>query len=99
MINSLLTGLISFIVNCISLFTSPINSLISQYIPSFSTVLSTVNNFVSWLTKFVLYIASWVNFDGATWTFIVACASFLFLVPLLAHSIKLILRWYRMLMP
>ena len=48
MINSILKGIIGFIISLVNTILSPIDTLITNYLPSdFSNALSSINDFLS----------------------------------------------------
>ena len=47
MINALLTGLTDFAINCINVLLSPIDNLITQYLPDLSNSLTSISGLFS----------------------------------------------------
>lgn len=95
----IVSAICGFLMNLISLILTPIDSLITQYIPSLSNALTSVANFFSWLVQFVNWALSWLPLSADTWSFIVAVLIFRLTVPLLVDTVKLVVRWWHALAP
>lgn len=87
---------IKFLINAILL---PLNILISALFPSVNSVVGYVNGFFNWIEQFVLWVKSWIPLPQEFWTIFVAVIVAYYTVPLVVHTIKLILAWYDTLKP
>lgn len=83
----------------ITLITAPLDLLIKGLLPDISHGLSQVASFFDWLTDFVGYVLSWLPFTSSFYVFLIACLVFYYTIPLVAHTIKLIVAWYNALKP
>lgn len=99
MINGILNGIFNFVFSLISTLLSPIDTLISSAFPSFSDILTSFGTFITNVLGVIPWVLSWFNIPMALLSFI----SYYFIAKLTTsvaiHEIKLILAWYRKLVP
>ena len=99
MINAILKGLFSLLIDLIDLVSAPIDTIIGAVFPQISTALSYVGNMFVYLSNFLGYILSWFHLPNGLITLIIGYSVFRLTVPFAVHSIKLAVKWYHYLMP
>lgn len=78
---------------------TPLNLIINQFMPGVADIISQINGFFTAITNGVLWVKSWLPFTSAFYTILVSVLTFSIMVPLLTHSIKVIVAWYNKLKP
>lgn len=99
MINAILKGLASFIVQLVQIAFVPIDLAVTNLLPGLSDQINVVSDYFVLLGQYGNFVLS---FSGLTHTMIALITALLILnvtIPLAVHGIKLAVRWYRMLMP
>lgn len=99
MISKFLSGLFSVITGFISLLLTPIDAFIENVFPDFNAGLNALGSLVSWLSRFLAYA---VDLSGIPTDVIALVVGFwLFAIgsTMAFYVVKLVLRWYRILMP
>lgn len=99
MIDAIVNGLLNFLMATIDLFVSPINDVISGNFPEVLDVVALIGNFITYVSNFFTWILSWINIPHSVFQLGYFTAFACVLVPVLLHTIKLGLAWYRKLMP
>lgn len=99
MIKAIISGLIQLIINLVNIFLSPINSLIESYMPSLNTAFSSIASFLNICVSSIGWVISALGIPSIVIELLVAYYTFKLTVPLLVHAIKLVVKWYRALMP
>ena len=99
MINTILQGLISFIISLINIFLSPINALVSTYLPNVDQALTSIGNFLSICVSSIGWVISAFAIPSIVINLIVTYYTLVLTVPLLVHAVKLAVKWYHTLMP
>lgn len=94
MIKKILLGIFSLITQFIGLLLTPINNLINQYIPGFSSALNGLANVLNIASQFVGWILDSLLLNSETISFIVAVWVFKLSFPYLVSLIKLVVQWY-----
>lgn len=99
MIKAILSGLIKLIISLVSIFLTPINDLITTYMPSLGNALSSIGSFLAICVSSIGWVISALGIPPVVIELLVAFYTFKLTVPLLVHAIKLAVKWYRTLMP
>lgn len=94
MIKALINGIFKLILTLVNLILLPIDSLISNYLPSVSDALNVVSGFFNWVASLLPWGISWFGFSSTTISLFVGYITFELTVPLLTHAIKLAIKWY-----
>lgn len=95
MINAIINGMMSLIISLVNVILSPIDLLISQFLPSLDNAL---NGFASFLTTSSTYIGWVIDFVGIPTeliSLIVSFYTFKLTVPLMFSAIKSAIKWYK----
>ena len=94
MINTILKGIFSLILNLVSLILTPINSLITSAIPGLDNAFATIESMFTTLFTYIGWAvdASLINFE--TISLIIATLTIKLTLPLAVSTIKLALKWY-----
>ena len=64
MIQAILNGVFSLVSNLVNLLLSPIDNLISTYLPGLANAFSMVGNFFTWVTDAVVWTWSWLGLNS-----------------------------------
>lgn len=99
MINALLTGIFKLIIGLVSIILSPIDSLITNALPSLDNALTAVANFFNYIGSSIGWVISLTGLSSETLSFIVLYFTFKLTAPMLFYMIKLALSWYNKLKP
>lgn len=99
MINSILKGLLSFIISLISVVMAPLDSALNTLLPQFSDVLTMFGNFIDRILSIIPWALSWFNIPIALLSFVCAYLIAKITISSMVHEVKLALAWYRKLMP
>lgn len=89
----------NLVVLLISVVLTPINSLITTFVPSVSTALSSLDTFFDLVATTLTYAVSWTMLSNTALQIIIMYFSFALTFPLAVSSLKFILKWYRNLKP
>lgn len=99
MINAIINGLLSFVSQLIEACFFPLDTLISNYMPDVTAILSYISNFFNLLENYGAFVLSYTGLTHEIIGFAVLMIVATIYIAFLTLGIKLILRWYRMLMP
>lgn len=99
MINALLTGIFKLIIGLVSIILSPIDTLITNALPSLDNALTAVANFFNYIGSSIGWVISLTGLSSETLSLIVLYFSFKLTAPMLFYMIKLALSWYNKLKP
>ena len=99
MINAILNGLLDIVFSLLSILLAPIDALISSTLPSFSDLLTSFGSFVTQILGVIPWVLSWFNIPVALLAFISYYLIGKLTLSLAVHEVKLVLAWYRKLMP
>lgn len=99
MINAILKGLFKIITKFISIMLIPINLLITNMLPGFSDMLTGVSNAFNSVTQYFGWIIDATCLESNVISFFILVLSFRVLFPFAVSAIKLVVKWYRALMP
>lgn len=94
MINSFLSGLIEFFKGFLALLLSPIDSIITEYLPDFADMLSYVGDFFNTILGFIPWILSWLNIPVLVVGFVISYYIAKITISFLVHEIKIIVAWW-----
>lgn len=78
---------------------APIDTLINTYLPSFSAVLQNFSSFINTILGFFPWILSWFHIPTLLLEFVVGYYIAKLTISVAVHELKIILAWYRKLMP
>lgn len=99
MINAILNGIFNLIVSLVSLLLSPIDLLISQYLPGLNDAFNMISSFFNYVGSYIVWAVSWVPLNSNVKSLIVAYFTFQLTLPFLVSTIKLAIKWYDKLKP
>lgn len=99
MINKLLMGVFKLIISLVNVLLTPIDAVISQFMPGLDNALALVNGFIDWAINLIPWGMSWFGLSSTTITLLVAYFTFELTVPLAVHTMKLAVKWYNNLKP
>lgn len=99
MINKLLMGVFKIIIKLVSLLLTPIDNLISQFLPGLDDAFTMIGNLVQQISNVVPWVMSWMGVSSLVVSLLVSYLTFKMSVPLVVHTIKLAIKWYDKLKP
>lgn len=99
MINGILNGLLNFAISLISVLLAPIDTVITNALPSFSDALVAFGDFIDSVIGFFPWILSWFHIPGTLLVFVCSYLVAKLSISLVVHEGKVLLAWYRKLMP
>lgn len=99
MINKLLMGIFKIIISLVSLLLTPIDNLISQFLPGLDDAFTMIGNLVQQLCNVVPWVMSWLGVSSVVVSLLVSYLTFKMSVPIVVHTVKLALKWYDKLKP
>lgn len=94
MIKAIIKGIFKLVLALVNLILLPIDTLITNYLPSVANALNVVSSFFNWAASLIPWAISWFGLSSITISLFVAYSTFELTVPLLAHTVKLALQWY-----
>lgn len=94
MINSILKGIFGIITKLISILLTPINLLISNFLPDINSALVSIRQFFNIVFSGVSYCLDSFMITRTTINFLIAFWTFKLTFPLLVYIFKLIVQWY-----
>jgi hypothetical protein len=94
MINTIIKGIFSLILNLVSLILYPINALVLQYIPGLESAFATIENFFTVAFSYIGWVVDASLIAAETISLIIATYTFRLTLPLLVNSVKLAIKWY-----
>lgn len=99
MINKILSGIFSIIINLVNLLLTPINSLITNAIPDLTNIFNLIGNA---LDLIYTYVNWWVDaslLSSETISIIVLSLTLRLTLPLSVNAVKLAVKWYNKIKP
>lgn len=94
MINKILIGIFKIITKLISVILSPINLLISQMLPNFSSMLTIVGNFFSQVGTYTGFVLDSFLISNEVVSFLILYWVFKLTFPFAVYTVKLVIKWY-----
>lgn len=94
MIQAILTGVFKLVTNLVTLILSPIDAVITQFLPGVANALNMVSSFFTWLGNALAWVWSWLGFNSTVTSLFVGYIVFKYTVPFTVHTVKLAIQWY-----
>lgn len=95
MINAIINGVLSFVNGLLGLILAPVDTLISQFLPDFSQVLTDFGYFIDEILGIIPWVLSWFNIPMALLTLALVWAISKIGLLLGTHMLKVTLAWWR----
>lgn len=99
MIKAIISGIFKLVISLVNILLLPIETIISNFLPGFSSGLDKVSIFFNWVANLIPWGISWFGFDDTVIALFVSYITFELTVPLMIHTVKLALAWYNKLKP
>lgn len=99
MINALLTGIFNLIIGLVGIILSPIDLLISQFLPDLSSAFGAIGSMFSLVDGVMGFCVSVTGLSSETLSLIVLYWTFKLTAPLVVSAIKMSIKWYKALKP
>lgn len=99
MINKLLMGVFKIIISLVNLLLTPINLLISNYLPSVSSAIGLIRNLFQTMFTYIGWVVDSTFISSDTIALIIACLTLKFTIPLAINAIKIAIKWYNNIKP
>lgn len=94
MINAILKGMFSLVINFINILLTPINTIISNMLPGLNTILSYIGSFFSMVGQYFGWLTNALLIDSEVLSFLILYWTFKLTFPLAVSTIKLVVKWY-----
>lgn len=94
MINAILTGIFNVVISLVSVILSPIDTLISTYLPDLANGISAIGQLFSTIGTSIGWAISLTGISSECISLIVTYYVFKLTVPMFFYLIKLALAWY-----
>lgn len=94
MIKAIISGVFKLIISLVSVILSPIDNLISQFLPGLDTALSYISNFFDYIGGIIPFVISYLGINELILNAFIDITVFILSVPLMVHTIKLAVAWY-----
>lgn len=99
MINGILNGLLNFVISLVGVLLMPIDTVINSTLPQFSDLLTQFGSLIDKVLEVIPWVLSWFHIPGFFIIFICQYLIFKLTASVIVHEGKIILAWYRKLMP
>lgn len=94
MINIILKGVFSIVTKFINILLTPINALITTFLPGFNNVLGFITDAFNVVTQYIGWVLDSLFIEPEVISFIILYFTFKLTFPLAVTSIKLVVKWY-----
>lgn len=94
MIKILISGLFKLVMFLVSIILSPIDAIISQFLPGLSNALEYVTNFFDYIGNIIPFVISYTGINTIVLNAFIDITVFILTVPLMVHTVKLAIAWY-----
>lgn len=92
---TILTLIINLLTGIISVILTPIDILISSYLPSFDSALSHITDFFNYIGSYIDFVMGWLSLPSFAINFLSAFVVFKLVIEPTILGVKLILKWYK----
>ena len=99
MINALLKGIMSLIMGLVSVLLSPIDAIITNFLPDLSGAINAIGSFFDMASSGLGWCISLVGLSSEALSLIVVYFTFKLSVPILVSATKTAIKWYNALKP
>lgn len=102
-LSNILTGVLNFLFDtvislCYGLL-SPVNNIISKYLPGVDYILTKIGSFFTYISNIIPWAISYFGLDSALLSLVVSYYVFVITVSILLYVIKLAIKWWNALKP
>lgn len=97
MINSLINGIMDFIIYLIDIILIPLDLLIESLLPDISNVISYISSFFIYIGNLVPWVISYFGLNQEILSLIVLYFTFKLTAPITVRTIKMAVKWYNVL--
>lgn len=94
MINSLINGIMDFIMQLIDIILKPLDLLIESLLPDISNVLSYISTFFSYIGNLIPWVVSYFGLNQDILSLISVYLTFKITAPIAVSTIKMAVKWY-----
>ena len=95
MINAILKGILTLLTSLLSIFLTPINNLIANYLPDVSNGLTKVAQFFTMCTGKIGWVLDSLLIEPETISLLVTILIIKLTLPYLISAIKSIVKWWK----
>lgn len=99
MIGKILSGLIKFAISLITVFLSPIDNFIEANIPQLDNALNAITALIDYIINCIAYVIDASGLTPLALFMIVGYYTFAILGTLSASVVKLLIKWYKAIVP
>lgn len=94
MINAIINGIMSLIMTLVNVVLSPIDLLISNYLPSLDDALGAFSGFLNLCGTYIGWCIDFLGIPSELISLVILYYTFKLTVPLLISAIKTAIKWY-----
>lgn len=99
MIGKLLNGLLKFVISGITIILSPLDNYILNNLPSLNDALTAINSMINYVINFIGYVVDLSGLTSVALLLIIGYYTFAIGGTLLASGVKLVIKWYKAIVP
>lgn len=99
MINAIIKGIFSLITSLVNVILTPINLLITNFIPDLSNVFITIRGLFNILFQYSPWVLDAMLISSETISLFITLLTLRLTIPLTLSVIKLAIKWYNALKP
>lgn len=99
MINAILTGILNFVFNLVSTILDPIDNIIVQNAPQIEGALNAFSDLIDYVISFLAYVVDLTGLSPTSIYLIVSYLTFALTWPVVVWVIKVVVKWWHMLVP
>lgn len=94
MIGKIISGIFKLLLGLVSVIFAPIDAYINSNIPSLSSGINAVNQFLNYATQFSGWAVDSMFLESFTIDLLLAYITFKLTAPLVFNAIKIAVKWY-----
>lgn len=94
MINKLLMGVFKLVISLVNVILTPINLLITNYLPDISNALSLIRQLFNTCFTYIGWVLDSMFVSRETISLLIAVLTMRLTIPLAISSVKLAIKWY-----
>lgn len=94
MINAIINGIMSLIMTLVNVILAPIDTLITNYLPSLDEALTAFSGFLNLCGTYIGWCIDFLGIPSQLISLIILYYTFKLTVPLLISAIKTAIKWY-----
>ena len=94
MINKLLMGVFKLVIGLVNVILTPINLLITNYLPDLSNALALIRQLFNYAFTYIGWVLDSMFVSRETISLLIAVLTMRLTIPLAISAVKLAIKWY-----